>query len=129
MRYRAGNVGGKPMLPITAAASASLYYAGRHDDPVAKRALAFTLDRLDVEKAGNTRGGHFFYTIFYASQAIYLNGDAAWLPFFPTVRDQLLAMQRDDGGWEGDAVGTSYGTAIAIACLQLPYGYLPIFQR
>ena len=34
-----------------------------------------------------------------------------------------------DGGWQGDQVGTTYGTAIALVVLQLPYDYVPIFQR
>ena len=29
----------------------------------------------------------------------------------------------------GDEVGTSYGTAIALVILGLPYGSVPIYQR
>jgi hypothetical protein len=38
-------------------------------------------------------------------------------------------MQQSDGSWMGDDVGTSYGTAIAVIILGLPYQYVPIYQR
>jgi hypothetical protein len=38
-------------------------------------------------------------------------------------------MQSPDGSWNGDGVGTTYGTAMGCVILQLPYGYLPIYQR
>jgi hypothetical protein len=41
----------------------------------------------------------------------------------------LLAMQSPDGSWQGDGIGEIYGTSIATIILQLPYKYLPIFQR
>ena len=41
----------------------------------------------------------------------------------------LLSQQRRDGSWEGDGVGSTYGTAIALTILQLPYAYVPIYQR
>ena len=34
-----------------------------------------------------------------------------------------------DGSWEGDGVGKTYGTAIATFILQIPYNCLPIMQR
>ena len=44
---------------------------------------------------------------------------------FPAMRDQLLKMQnKEDGSWEGDGIGQTYGTAIALIVLQLPYKYL-----
>jgi hypothetical protein len=56
-------------------------------------------------------------------------GDQYWDTYFPATRTQLLAMQSPEGFWNGDGVGTVYGTAIATIILQLPYKYLPIFQR
>ena len=41
----------------------------------------------------------------------------------------LERTQAPDGSWNGDGIGTTYGTAIATIILQLPYGYLPITQR
>ena len=30
---------------------------------------------------------------------------------------------------QGDGIGKAYGTAIALVILQLPYKYLPVYQR
>ena len=40
-----------------------------------------------------------------------------------------VAMQGPDGSWNGDGIGQVYGTAIAVIILQLPFKYLPVFQR
>jgi hypothetical protein len=45
------------------------------------------------------------------------------------MRDALVQSQASDGSWNGDSVGTTYGTAIALIILQLPYANLPILQR
>ncbi len=38
-------------------------------------------------------------------------------------------MQAPDGSWNGDGIGEVYGTAIAVIILQLPFKFLPVFQR
>jgi hypothetical protein len=63
------------------------------------------------------------------AQVMWLSGKANWEWYFPSMRDTLLASQNPDGSWEGDSVGTVYGTALATTILQIPYGYLPILQR
>ena len=73
--------------------------------------------------------GHAFYSHLYASQGFYMAGDEYWDKYFPATRDQLIAMQAGDGSWNGDGIGQVYGTAIAVVILQLPYKYLPVFQR
>jgi len=114
---------------ITAAAVATLYNAGEYDHPVAIKALNYLKTRLDDPKQSRLWMGHAFYTLLYASQAMYLSSEANWASFFPKRRDQLIKQQRDDGSWMGDHVGEAYGTAIALLVLQLPYRYLPILQR
>ena len=52
-----------------------------------------------------------------------------WKKYYPKIRDRLLSLQAPDGNWNGDSVGSVYGTAIATLILQLPYGYLPVFER
>ena len=64
------------------------------------------------------------------SQVVYLAGHDPWQRYYPAMREALLAQQnRDDGSWDGDHVGTTYGTAVALIILQLPYKNLPIMQR
>ena len=126
--YSLGSGGGS-RLPISAAAVATLYNAGEYDSPLAERCLAFVWQRMKSTKDWSTGDGHDYYTHFYASQAYYLAGDEYWNAYFPRTRDQLLKMQATDGSWEGDGIGKAYGTAIALIILQLPYKYLPIYQR
>ena len=73
--------------------------------------------------------GHFYYAHLYMSQVMYLSGDAKWDAYFPPIRDILIQAQESDGGWVGDGIGKTYGTAVALVILQIPYGYLPILQR
>lgn len=125
--YRVGMPGSRP--PITAAAVATLYNAGQYENPVALKALEYVKKLIksgDITKLG---GGHEFYSLLYASQAMYLSSDENWKGFFPGARDRLLRTQNSNGGWNGDGMGEVYGTSIALIALQLPYGYMPIFQR
>jgi hypothetical protein len=125
LRSRSG-----PRLPISAAAVATLYNAGQFDSTIATDCLKYVWDQYRANQgAGLIGGGHAFYTNLYASQGFYMAGDQYWDTYFPKTRDQLLAMQQPDGSWQGDGVGQVYGTAIATIILQLPYKYLPVFQR
>lgn len=122
--------GGGPRLAISAAAVATLYNAGQYDAPVANRCLEYVWHHFQDAKAWNKSSGHDFYCQLYASQAFYLAGDKYWDAYFPAVRDQLISMQdKAEGSWNGDGIGKAYGTAIALIILQLPYKYLPVYQR
>jgi squalene cyclase len=125
IRYQAG--GGGPSRPaITAAAVAVLYNAGNYDDPMAAKALAYARKTVTVTGGG---GGHYFYSHLYLAEALYQAGGEPWDEYYKSMSGRLLKMQKTDGSWDGDGVGTTYGTAIALTILQLPYAYLPIFQR
>jgi hypothetical protein len=87
----------------------------------------FDLHKDSFQRGGNY--GHAYYTHLYAAQAFYQAGDKYWDNYFPGARDQLIKMQSGDGSWPGDGIGQTYGTSIALVILQLPYKYLPIYQR
>jgi hypothetical protein len=121
---------GEPRLPISAAAVATLYNAGEYDAPIAERCLKYVTTQFRATKEWQKGGWHDYYCHLYASQAFYMAGDEWWDDYFPEARDHLLKMQnQDDGSWDGDYIGKTYGTAIALIILQLPYKYLPVFQR
>jgi hypothetical protein len=122
--------GPQTRLPISAAAVATLYNAGDYDSDLAKDCLAYVSKQFDAQKASWSRGGgHDFYAHLYASQAFYQAGDEQWNKYFPTARDQVLALQQQDGSWNGDGIGPIFGTSTALVILQLPYKFLPIYQR
>lgn len=125
--YRVGMVGSRP--PITAAAVACWFNAGLYDDPMALKALRYCKREIGYGQSQQGVWGHFFYAHLYLAQVMYLAGDKEWSKYYPKMRDFLLSTQDDDGSWNGDSVGTVYGTAIALIILQLPYNNLPIMQR
>lgn len=128
IQYSLGSATG-PRLAISAAAVATLYNAGEYDSKLADSCLNFVWGQFAQSKGSWNKGsGHDFYTHLYASQAFYQAGDKYWNEYFPGARDQLLHMQQPDGSWQGD-VGQVYGSSIALIILQLPYKFLPIYQR
>jgi len=130
IRYQVSDSG--PSRPgITAAAVVCYFNAGRYKDKRARRALAFVERHLSPNNNRSARYfGHYFYAHFYMAQAMYLDGERSWREYYPAMRRILLERQsRDDGSWNGDHVGPTYGTAVALFILQLPYKNLPILQR
>lgn len=119
-----GSSGGRP--PITAAAVAVLYSAGRYDDPIAAKALEYAKRTISVGGHGH---GHYFYSHLYLAQALYFEGGRAWTDYYTAMANNLLRQQTREGSWTGDGVGSTYGTAIALIILQLPYAHLTIYQR
>jgi hypothetical protein len=99
IRYQMAFSGGSQPA-ITAAAVATLYNAGNYD-----------------------------YSQLYYAQAKYQRGGSEWARYYRAISQRLAQAQNGDGSWNGDQVGTSYGTAIALIILQLPYQYVPIYQR
>ena len=122
---------------ISAAGIACFYAAGVYDRvaggesgkeaQMVGRLVDYVKKHVSVE---NNRGGHYFYTHFYLAQAYYQRGGGDWKAYYPRIRDKMLSTQNTlDGSWQGDHVGTVYGTALALTILQLPYGHLPVYQR
>lgn len=119
---------------ISAAAIACFYAAGVYDrQQGGSPGEAEAVERLirycrgAVRVGGND--GHYFYTQYYMAQAMYQRGGPDYETYYPEIREALLKRQAADGSWMGDSVGATYGTALACVILQLPYGYLPIYQR
>jgi len=128
IRYRADMGGSQGRPPITAAAVATLYNAGEYENPVALKSLDYLLKNVRGQEQQRF-SGHLFYGQLYMAQAMYLSSQANWNSYFPQTRDWLIQSQGSDGSWNGDHVGTTYGTAVALLILQLPYAHLPILQR
>ncbi len=120
--------GGETRTPITAAAVCCLYSTGDYDSPLAESCLKYVHKEFRTNQ-NEFSSGHYFYLHLYASQAFYQAGDEYWDAYFPPARDSLLKQQAEDGSWQGDGVGPVYGTALACMLLQLPYKFLPIYQR
>ncbi len=120
------NSGGSS-FPLTGAGVTTLYGAGEYDSKEAKNGLEY-LKKYLAGNPGQGRYGHYFYGHYYAAQAMYQAGGEYWKFWYPKIRDQLLRTQLNDGSWASE-VDRTYGAAMAALVLEVPYGYLPIFQR
>lgn len=120
--------GGDTRLPITAAAICCLYSAGEYESPLAESCLKYVLGQFK-SSGKQFQSGHDFYTNVYAAQAFYQAGDEYWDAYFPPARDRYIQQQQADGHWDGDGIGPVFGTSLACVILQLPYKFLPVYQR
>lgn len=124
--------------PLTAAGLTALYGLGLYHDPIVEEALAFLerpQNRAEIApwgRRGPPRGAvvrfDYFYGNYYAAQAMFQAGGERWERWFAELRDEILVLQRPDGMWVDD-VDPVYATSMACLILQIPYRYLPIFQR
>jgi len=119
------NSGGSA-FPRSAAGVASLYYAGVYEGDALDRGLRYLVTQR--ERITSQSVGHYFYGHYYAVQAMHMAGGKYWAEWFPSIREELLRNQQDDGSWTSTH-GDAYGTAMALIILQVPNRYLPIFQR
>ncbi len=79
-------------------------------------------------------GSHFYYGIYYSSQAMFQLGGRFWKQWFVPLERLVLANQKADGSWpsehgSGQAAGPVYSTAMSVLALSIKYRYLPIYQR
>jgi hypothetical protein len=122
---------GEARPPISAAAICCLYSAGEYESPLAKACLQYVHNQMKSRLGNQLKGnwGHDFYMNLYAAQAFYQAGDKYWDEYFPPTRDELVRLQKEDGSWNADGIGPTFDTSVACIMLQLPYKFLPIYQR
>lgn len=61
---------------------------------------------------------------------MYVYGGAEWELYFENTRAALLRMQDDEGAWPNlVGPGDNFSTAVGTLVLEIPFGYLPIFQK
>ena len=61
---------------------------------------------------------------------MYTVGGDHWQRYFTKLRSFLIQHQEPDGSWRNTVgPGSTLGTAMACLILEIPYRYLPIFQR
>ena len=77
-----------------------------------------------------TKGaGHYYYSHYYAIQAMVQAGDEHYAEWYPVIRDALVSRQGENGSWHGKKGHTSHETPMAIIILATPHRYIPIYQR
>ena len=114
---------------ITCAALATMYAAGLYESDLVEKALLYARGTVPLSAPTRAGGTHFFYSHLYLSQVMYFRGGAEWEDYLRGISAWLMSVRNEDGSWNGDYVGRTYGTAVALLILQLPYNSLPVFQK
>lgn len=126
-QYRSGASG----PARTGAGVLSLMMAGLRDSPECQGGLKYLKNHpFDARNEWPYRE-HFYYALYYVTQAMYQAGGDYWKTWYTNIRDMLVRNQSADGDWgiRDSEAGIEYGTAMAILVLQVPAGLLPIYQK
>ncbi len=73
--------------------------------------------------------GHFYYSHYYAMQAMVQAGDERYANWYPKIRDALIALQQPNGSWQEKEEDYPHKTPMAIIILGTPHRYIPVYQR
>lgn len=118
--------GGHSTFAMTAAGVTSLYSANIYEGENITKALEELMKYKP--SGGSLGGGHYFYSHYYAVQAMWHAGGKYWDTWYPLIRAQLIKNQNVDGSWNSSEAGPQFGAAMACIILQMPLNYLPVFS-
>jgi hypothetical protein len=139
-----GAFNGAERPTLTASAIACMFNAGDYSSDYAKRWLRYCQSAIPIDNSGRDSFGHWEYTHYYYSQAIYTLGEKGYARMFPDSKPQdqltwtryrdvifpyIASRQATDGSWNMSGIGAVYSTACCLTVLQLDNGTLPIYQR
>lgn len=113
-------------FPRSAAGVVALYMAGIYDGQEVQTGLSYLMNYIPHGRA-MMFDTHYYYGHYYAVQAMWRAGGRFWETWYPAIRDELVARQRNDGSWS-DLICSEYATAMACIILQIPNNFLPILQ-
>lgn len=120
---------------LSAAGVTSLQGMAIYDDRMVETGLDWIWANRNNEDFGHY---FFYYGHYYAVQAMYIGGlkwPHQWRRWYPEIQRRLVEAQNTTDGAEGGSwanpigPGPCFGTAMGALILQIPYRYLPIFQR
>jgi hypothetical protein len=128
---------GQITVPCTGASILSLELCGKeyHRSAESLNAAQYLTKKENIL---NQNRPHFFYGIYYTSQAMFQIGDVYWKWYRQVLHALLLSPdqcpQQPGGYWTSRAqddqmAGTNYCTAMAVLALTVEYRFLPIYQR
>jgi hypothetical protein len=73
--------------------------------------------------------GYYYYSHYYAMQAMVQAGDERYAKWYPKIRDSLISLQKPDGSWVEKEQDYPHKTPMAIIILATPNRYIPVYQR
>ncbi len=134
VRYKLSSHESETTMALSAAGLCSMTYLGQYSHAKIDRGLDFILRRFTPGQGPNQpmTQSMFYYGNYYASLAMFQGGDRYWKHWYPPLCSTLLAAQSESGAWTGGETaqyGEAFGTSLALLSLEIPFRYLPIFQR
>lgn len=110
----------------SAAGTLALMLSGERKHPATRAGVAYVFSAPAVNYDSTT---HYYYSHYYAAQAMYQAGDKYFTPYYTRISKALLAKQKEDGGWVAHGAANCVDTGFAILTLGVPYRFLPIYQK
>jgi hypothetical protein len=126
--YQLGPQDTRTSYALTACGVVSLYSLGDYQSREVQQGIEWLAGAAGRRMEPEWGEFHYFYAHYYAAQAFYLARGAYWRNYWTRISSAIAEKQIDDGRWEDD-VGPPYATAMACIILQIPFEYLPIFQK
>jgi hypothetical protein len=115
-------------IACTAGGVYSAQLAGNRDTEWVQAAL----NSLESEPKMFSRkdNGHFYYSNYYAMQAMVQASDERYARWYPKIRDSLITLQQPNGSWQEEQEDDyPHKTPMAIIILGTPHRYIPVYQR
>lgn len=135
-KYRLNMPADRESFPLTAAGVSSLNATGEYEMEEIRKGLEFMMGYIPPHgKQDQLYLSYYYYGHFYAAQAMFHAPSSYWEKWYPAIRSDLIAKQARTGVWGTHSspgrsyFGIVYATSIATLILQIPYNYLPIFQK
>jgi len=125
-------IGGGETVPCTGTGILCLELCDKHHTLEAIKSGAYLIKAHNLPQ---TNGTHFFYNVYYGSQATFQLGGNYWNLYRPHLHKILLGHQAANGSWGGNqqnaysSYGPVYGTSMCVLALTVEFRYLPIYQR
>ena len=93
--------------------------------------VSAALDSLENDPKMFSRkdNGHFYYSHYYAMQAMVQAGEQRYAKWYPKIRDSLITLQQPNGSWQEKELDYPHKTPMAIIILGTPNRYIPVYQR
>jgi hypothetical protein len=122
--------GGRTTYSLTTAAVSVLNAAGVYESEELRMGLSVIRRAIAARSHPSKAAGRFFYYgNLYAAQAMWQSSLQDWKLWYPMGFRDFLNKQNSDGSWGGSSYGSTYSTSIALLIFQVPYQYLPLFQK
>ncbi len=120
-------------IPCTGTGVLCLELCDKHHNQQALRAGGYLLHNPPQLKSVQS---HFYYNLYYGSQAMFQLGGNYWNVYRAHLHNVLFELQKSDGSWGRSGYkpgytnhGFVYSTSMSVLALTVEYRYLPIYQR